>query len=357
VKTSRRKFMQSVAVMGASAALLPEFSAAAKPESSQDFQKEDAAGRRRIIIDTDTATDDAVAILLALHAPDIKVEAITITVGNVGFEQQTKNALYTLQMAGYGGKVPVYQGSARPILRELHGTATYVHGSDGMSDSFFPEAVQKAEKEHAVDAIIRLVEAYPNEITIMCIGALTNIALVLLRQPSIAKKIKGIYFMGGTYKFYGNVTPAATYNAWVDPEAAKIVFQSGVPIVTAGFDISVYSSVFTDDDYEQVNKLGTKLSAFFMSINKIRRVYCKEHQKMKGSNHPDALTMAIMIDPGIGQQMLPRFLDVETQGELTRGMILIDELGTTGKAPNATVCAQADEKKFKEMVFNTLKAI
>ncbi|CAF3711386.1 unnamed protein product [Rotaria sp. Silwood1] len=312
--------------------------------------------RRKIIIDTDTATDDTLAILLALFAPNIKIEAITITVGNVDFEQQTKNALYTLEIAGKGnGEIPVYQGCSRPLVRQTHGTATYVHGNDGMSDSFFPDPKQKPETEHAVDAIIRLVEKYPGEITLVAIGPLTNIALTLLRKPTVARQINSIYFMGGCYKFYGNVTPVATYNPWVDPEAARIVFQSGIPITTAGFDISCYSSIFTDADYEEVQKLGTKLADFFLKINRIRRIFCKERQKMNGSNHPDALTMAILIDPSIGQQMLSRYVDVETQGELTRGVLVIDELGVMKKAPNATICVQADEKLFKEMVFNTLK--
>ncbi|CAF3862908.1 unnamed protein product [Rotaria sordida] len=314
--------------------------------------------RQKIIIDTDTATDDALAILLALFAPNIKVEAITITVGNVDFEQQAKNALYTLEIAGKGnGEIPVYRGCSRPLMRQTHGTATYIHGNDGMSDSFFPDPKQKPEAEHAVDAIIRLVEKYPGEITLVAIGPLTNIALTLLRKPSIASQINSIYFMGGCYKFYGNVTPVATYNPWVDPEAARIVFQSGIPITTAGFDISCYSSIFTDADYEEVQKLGTKLADFFLKINRIRRVFCKERQKMNGSNHPDALTMAILIDPSIGQQMLSRYVEVEIQGELTRGVLVIDELGVMRKAPNATICAQADEKLFKEMVFNTLKII
>ncbi|CAF2617511.1 unnamed protein product [Rotaria sp. Silwood2] len=314
--------------------------------------------RQKIIIDTDTATDDALAILLALFAPNIKIEAITITVGNVDFEQQTKNALYTLEIAGKGnGEIPVYQGCSRPLMRQTHGTATYVHGSDGMSDSFFPDPKQKPENEHAVDAIIRLVEKYPGEITLVAIGPLTNIALTLLRKPAIASQIKSIYFMGGCYKFYGNVTPVATYNPWVDPEAARIVFQSGISITTAGFDISCYSSIFTDADYDEVQKLGTKLADFFLKINRIRRIFCKERQKMNGSNHPDALTIAILIDPNIGQQMVSRYVEVETQGELTRGVLVIDELGVMKKPPNATICVQADEKLFKEIVFNTLKKI
>jgi purine nucleosidase len=344
--------MQSIAV-GAASSIISSGSTLAA--SASDRESHAGQNRQRVIIDSDTATDDALAILLAMNAPNLKVEAITIAVGNVDYVQQTLNALYTLQISGHANQVPVYQGSARPLTRAIHKSATYVHGSDGMSDSFFPVPQQKPEKEYAIDAIIRLVEKYPGEITIVAIGALTNIALTLLREPGIAPKVKAIYVMGGAYKFYGNITPVATYNIWVDPEAARIVFQSGIPIITAGFDISVYSSVFTDDDYAEVEKLNTTLSKFFLSINRIRRVYCKEHQKMKGSNHPDALTMALVIDPSIGTQMLARFVDIETQGELTRGMMAIDELGVWGQKPNATICAVADEHKFKAMVFTTLR--
>jgi purine nucleosidase len=343
--TSRRRFIEALSV-GTASALLPATTFAS-------IGKADPV--KRIILDSDTATDDALAVLMAVTSPKLKVEAITITCGNVGFDQQTKNALYTIQLAGKNGQIPLYQGSARPLVRQVHGNATYVHGSDGMSDSFFPDPQQKPEKEHAVDAIIRLVEKYPNEITIVAIGPLTNVALALLREPSIAKKVKELYFMGGFYKFYGNINPGATYNAWVDPEAARVVFQSGIPITTVGFDVSVKSSVFTDDDYAKVEKLGTKYADFFMKINRIRRKYCKEHQKMNGSNHPDAITIAAVIDPSIISQSVSRFVDIETRGELTLGALAIDELGVWGKPPNATICVEADEAKFKKMVFDTLK--
>lgn len=342
----RRKFIQVIAA-GAGSTFLPAGASAFSRKAPVEPVK-------RIILDTDTATDDALAVLMAVCSPRLKVEALTITCGNVGFEQQTKNALYTLQLAGKKDKIPVFQGSARPIAREVHGNAKYVHGSDGMSDSFFPDPLQKPEKEHAVDAIIRLVSQYPNELTIVAIGPLTNVALALLRDPSIAKKIKEVYFMGGFYKFYGNINPSATYNAWVDPEAARVVFQSGIPITTVGFDVSVKSSVFTDADYAKVEKLGTKYSDFFMKINRIRRVYCKEHQKMNGSNHPDAITIAAVIDPSLISSKVSRFVDVETRGELTLGALAIDELGVWGKPPNATICVEADEAKFKQMVFDTL---
>lgn len=344
---SRRQFIETLSV----GAALPFVPAWVMPQPHRPA----AAAVKRIILDSDTATDDALALLMAVTAPQLQVEAITITCGNVGFEQQTKNALYTLEVAGKAGQIPVYQGSARPLVRQVHGNATYVHGSDGMSDAHFPEPAQKPEKEHAVDAIIRLVNRYPNELTIVAIGPLTNVALALLKDPSLATKLKEVYFMGGFYKFYGNINPSATYNAWVDPEAARVVFQSGVPITTVGFDVSVESSVFTDDDYAKVEKLGTRYADFFMKINRIRRQYCKEHQKMNGSNHPDAITIAAVIDPTIITEKVVRYVDVETRGELTLGALAIDELGVWGKQPNATICVEADEARFKKMVFDVLK--
>src|SRR5258708_8485057 len=180
MEPSRRQFVQSLAA-GTAAALLPLSSVLAAVEAPSP-----ALGRKRVIIDSDTAIDDALAILLAARAPNIKIEAVTITVGNVGFEQQTKNALYTLEIAGKSGEVPVYQGSSRPLFRQDHRTATYVHGTDGMSDSFFPEAKQKPDKEHAVDAIIRLFHKYPAEITIATIPPPTHTAPPLPHHPSTA---------------------------------------------------------------------------------------------------------------------------------------------------------------------------
>ncbi|GAB3988692.1 nucleoside hydrolase [Spirosoma daeguense] len=345
---TRRKFIQTVSV-GAVSACLPAVVV------GKNATLLNADSPKRIILDTDTATDDALAVLMAVTSPRLKVEALTITCGNVGFDQQTKNALYTLEVAGKSGQIPVYQGSARPLVRQVHGNATYVHGSDGMSDSFFPEPKQKPEQEHAVDAIIRLVEKYPNELTIVAIGPLTNVALAILKAPATMKKVKEIYFMGGFYKFYGNINPGATYNAWVDPEAARVVFQAGIPLTTVGFDVSVKSSVFTNDDYAKVEKLGTRYSDFFLKINRIRKKYCMEHQKMNGSNHPDAITIAAVIDPTIVTEKIKRFADIETRGELTLGAIAIDELGVWGKEPNVTICVEANEAMFKKMVFDTLK--
>ncbi|MGH9804014.1 MAG: nucleoside hydrolase [Candidatus Acidiferrales bacterium] len=309
---------------------------------------------KRIIIDTDTASDDAVAILLALRSSAVRVEALTIVGGNVDFDQQAENALYTVEVCGKSGEVPVYLGARRPLLRPVHKTVEYVHGRDGMGDSFFPKASQRPEKQHAVDTIIELADRYPGEITLAAIGPFTNVGLALLKDPSLREKLAGIYFMGGTYMFCGNITPAATYNPWVDPEATRIMVQSGAPLTMVGFDATYRYSIFTDADYDAVERLGTPLADFFFKINRTRRIFCKEKQRLPGSNHPDTLTLALLMDPAIGKRIVRRAVDAETSGELTRGMLVIDELGVWGKEPNMDILVEADEARFKSMVFTAL---
>jgi purine nucleosidase len=342
---TRRAALRS-AIVGATALMTP---IGAMTAASAEI------GRRRVIIDTDTATDDALALLLAVKAPNISIEAITIVVGNVEFDQEARNALYTLEVAGVGGRYPVYKGIARPLVRgDKHVTATWVHGSDGMSDANFPPPRHNAEDEDAISAIIRLVRRYPGEITIVAIGALTNVAMAMLRDPELPQLIGEVVFMGGFRHFHGNITPAATYNIWVDPEAAKVVFESGVKLTTVGFDVSVQAAVMTDADYGRIEAMNTPLGAFMMRVNKVRRAYCKTHQQMNGSNHPDAITMAYVIDPRIITDKIERACQIDTQSELSRGAMLIDELGVWKRPPNVTVCTRGDEAGFKKMVFAAL---
>lgn len=313
------------------------------------------APHRRVIIDTDTATDDALAILMALKAPNLKVEALTMVVGNVDFQQETRNALYTLQAGGYSGQYPVFQGMARPMIRQdKYVPATWVHGMDGMSDANFPVPKQKPESEHGVQTIIRLARQYPGEITIAAIGPLTNVAMAMLLEPELPKLLKEVVFMGGYRNFHGTVTPVGTYNIWVDPEAARVVFESGVKLTTVGFDVSVESSVMNDDDYARVEGMNTPLSDFFLKINKIRRVYCKEHQQMAGSNHPDTITMAYLVNPAISLGMVERYCEIDVSDGLGCGQMFVDELGMLKKPANVSICTKADEALFKRMMFDML---
>ena len=201
----------------------------------------------RLIIDTDTAGDDVFSILLALSDPDVRLEAITICNGNIAFEQQVENALIALEMAGRGGSVPVYPGCPLPMLRKPM-NASYVFGADGMSDANFPRARQRPEDRHAIDVIVDLIMANPGEITILAQAPLTNIAAAYVKEPRIAKAVRHLWIMGGTDHGIGNVTPAAEFNFYVDPEAAKIVFNAGFPITLSTWTLTLKSGVIARRD-------------------------------------------------------------------------------------------------------------
>lgn len=313
---------------------------------------------KRIIIDTDTAGDDTIALLTALH--NFKVEGVTITGGNVQFDQQVENALYTIQVAGKGGQVPVYKGYERPIFaigEEQHVTVEDVHGKDGMGDSFFEKAVQRPESGHAVDFIIEKVKEFPGEISLCAIAPLTNIAMAIKKEPFIVQDIAHLYIMGGTNNALGNITPAAEYNFWVDPEAAKIVLHSGIPITMVGWEMCTRYSVMDDDDHKEIAALGTKGSEFFINVNRVVKKFNKEVHRLNGTTHPDTLLVAIAADPSIMTKSSHYYVDVETVGNLTRGYSLVDINHRLGKKPNVRVCEAVDRTAFKDMLLTVLREI
>ena len=313
---------------------------------------------KRIIIDTDTAGDDTIALLTALH--NFKVEGVTITGGNVQFDQQVENALYTIQVAGKGGQVPVYKGYKRPIFaigEEQHVTVEDVHGKDGMGDSFFEKAIQRPESGHAVDFIIEKVREFPGEISLCAIAPLTNIAMAIKKEPFIVQDIAHLYIMGGTNNALGNITPAAEYNFWVDPEAAKIVLHSGIPITMVGWEMCTRYSVMDDDDHKEIAALGTKGSEFFINVNRVVKKFNKEVHRLNGTTHPDTLLVAIAADPSIMTKSSHYYVDVETVGNLTRGYSLVDINHRLGKKPNVRVCEAVDRTAFKDMLLTVLREI
>ena len=319
----------------------------------------------RLIIDTDTAGDDAFSILLALRQPGVTLEALTICNGNVPFDQQVENALITLEMARRGGSVPVYPGCRLPILRKPL-NATYVFGADGMSDANFPRATQRPEAEHAVDAIVDLVMANPGEITILAQAPLTNIALAYLKEPRIAQATAHLWIMGGTDNAIGNVTSAAEFNFYVDPEAAKIVLNAGFRVTLSTWTLTLNHGILAAEDVTQIEQLGTPLSRFFMQVNKATVEYSKGRHGSTGSTHPDSLTCACMLDESLVLDSAECLVDVETAGELTRAYcsvsspILPDSetadpaLGRT-RPFNARVIKSADTRRFGRMLVNALR--
>lgn len=308
----------------------------------------------RILLNTDTAGDDTIAIMMALRASNARLEAVTINCGNINFDQQVENALYTIQVGGMGGKVPVYPGARQPLFRDWQ-TVEDIHGRDGMGNSYFPRARQRPEGKHAVDAIIDLVNSDPGEITLVEIAPMTNLALAIRKDPTIVKKVRRLYIMGGTNQYLGNVTPAAEFNIWVDPEAARIVFHSGMPITMVGWEICMRHGLIGPKEYEAIEAMGTKEARFFMAVNRQVRKFMKAERGIDGTTCPDSITMSIALNPKVATDVRRKFVDVETRGEVSRGATFVDDLGVLKKKPNARVVYAASHELFRKMLFKMLR--
>jgi purine nucleosidase len=318
-------------------------------------------GMLQLLIDTDTAGDDTIALLLALKTNKARLEAITINCGNIAFDQQVENALYTVELAGKSGKVPVYPGARHPLLRDWY-TVEYVHGKDGMGESYFPKASQRPEKKHAVDEIVDLINDNPGKITMIEQAPMTNMALALRKDPTIARKIGHYYFMGGTNQFLGNVTPAAEFNIWVDPDAAKIVLHSGMPITMVGWEICMKYGLVGSEDYRTIKGFATKESEFFLKVNRVVRRFTRATYGRDATTTPDSITVAIALYNDIATKVLPKYVEVDNESELSRGATIVDHLNVYRKRPflrktkpNVDVVYEASERRFKDVLFKMLK--
>jgi purine nucleosidase len=319
---------------------------------------------RIFLIDTDTASDDAVALIMALRAPDVQVSAITVVAGNVDLEQATRNALYTVELCG--ASVPVYAGAAKPLVRAYQ-NATWFHGRDGLGDHNYPAPDQLAKDNHAVDAIIKTIEANP-ELVLVTLGPLTNIALAVSRNPAIVSKVGRCVVMGGAPCCEGNVTPAAEYNIWVDPEAAGIVMRSGLPVELIGWHLCRGGAVLSGDDIAHVQAFSTKLAHFAIECNSHARKAYKTQTCEDGICLPDPVAMCIALDPTVGTTWSEHYVEIETQSELTRGMTVVDRLNVAEDERNrdiwqpaistghkAKVCWTIDNQRWKKALYAALR--
>ncbi|MBA3431912.1 MAG: nucleoside hydrolase, partial [Actinobacteria bacterium] len=308
-----------------------------------------------LLIDTDTAGDDVTSLLFALQWPGVSLEAVTVVAGNVPLELGVANALYTVEVANRTD-VPVHAGAGAPLLRPLV-TAQYVHGADGMGDSNFPAARKQPEGPHAVDAILEMSLSFPGELEIIAQGPLTNLALAVMQDRSLPGRVKRLWIMGGANNSLGNITPAAEYNFFVDPEAAHAVIHAGFATTIVPWDVCLLDGVLLREELQPVFDMKTELSEFYLAVNRGAWDFMRAHPKgpgIDGIGHPDALTAAAAMDQTVILEKGAYFVDVEYASELTRGYSSIDLSRATDQPPNAEIVLRADKRRFTDMLFQVL---
>lgn len=317
---------------------------------------------RHFLIDTDTASDDAVALIMALRAPDVTIHAITVVGGNVPVDQGVRNALYTVELCG--SDTPVYRGAARPLLREPVGAQGY-HGDDGLGDRGYPPPRRSAAPGHAIDVLIETIRTHPG-IELVTLGPLTNVALAVARAPEIVGLVGRCVVMGGNAWSVGNVTPAAEFNMWHDPEAARIVLHSGLPIELVTWELCRHEAVITPDEIALIRGFDTPLAHFAIDCNTRAVQAAYDLSGQIGIDFADPVAMAVALEQDICTRRSRHAVDVETQSELTRGLTVVDQLdvahdaynrahwGPIADRCNVTICWAIDPARWKAALYRAL---
>lgn len=311
---------------------------------------------RLFVIDTDTASDDAVALVMALMHPDITVEAITIVAGNVPLPMAVNNALLTLERCVAAGapNAPVHVGLSGPLNRPLE-TAQFVHGQDGMGDIDLPGATTQPTGHDAVATLCALAVADGGPRTLVTLGPLTNVAAALGRDPLLLTRYDHTFIMGGAPDLFGNVNTHGEFNFWCDPEAAEIVCAAPGGKTLVGWNISRQFAVMTPADQDHLTTLGP-LGEFVHEINRVVNEYCL-NTGLPGYDLPDPIAMAIAIDPSIATRVTEQPITVTIDGEDDRGASVAGPVGpasdvaTESPRPAMTVLWEADESAFKAQLF------
>jgi len=280
-------------------------------------QEPSSRAPRRVIIDTDPGVDDAFALLLAMRSPELKIEGITPVAGNVPLDLTLPNALRMTEIAGRDD-IPVAAGAKSPLMRRLV-TATYAHGENGLGGTVFPEPKRKPVADPASVFIEQIVRKYPHEVTLITLGPLTNVATALNSDPELASLVPGVVMMGGSLSG-GNITPAAEFNIYVDPEAARIVFQSGIPITMVGLDVTRRTSL-TEEHYKTLSAVQNPVSQAAAKIARNAIDHTRSQGFLVGPNMHDSLAVAAFLDPSI-LKWKNYYVDIEVMGELTAGQTL-----------------------------------
>ena len=306
----------------------------------------------KILIDCDPGHDDMMAIMLACASAELQVLGVTTVAGNQTGEKTWRNARRILTLIGRTD-IPAARGADRPLLREPT-VAPESHGVSGLVGADLPEPGWRGLAEHAVDFLIRVIMGSREPVTLVPTGPLTNVALALLKEPVLARRLERIVLMGGAV-YDSNITPAAEFNIYVDPEAAKIVFECGAPIVMVGLDVTNKARL----SFADIDELGSWNGRVSRVVAPLLRFFARANHEIFGFDGAplhDALAVAHLLKP---QVIRTRRMNVaiETAGEHTRGRTVADVYGVTRRPPNAEVALEVNQPLFKEMLFRAIRTL
>jgi purine nucleosidase len=306
---------------------------------------------KRIIIDTDPGVDDALAILLALASPEIQLEALTITQGNVTVEKAMRNALAILELLN-ANHIPVAKGCSLPIVGPLL-ASDHVHGESGIGNAQLPEPKAQPVSQHAIDYLIERFLAEPGEISLFTIGPLTNVALAIRKVPRFANAVKELVIMGGAIREGGNFTAQAEFNVYADPHAAHVVFHSGIPITLIPLDVTNKCMLYTND-IQHLLKINSPISQFIGDATAVYLEFTKEKTGINGCALHDPLTLATIIAPEL-LTLEEHYVDVDISSGISMGNTFADFYHTTDKSANMKVAVDIQAREFIELFLKRIE--
>lgn len=308
---------------------------------------------KHIIIDTDPGIDDALAFLLALASPELVVDGIVTIHGNASTAQVTTNALSILELAKRSN-VPVYRGCELPLVQPSM-LSPETHGNSGLGYAQLPAPQSQVRAQHGSDFIIEHIMSHPEEITLVCIGPLTNVALAIRKEPRIVQAVKEVFIMGGAIKHQGNTTPLAEYNTYVDPHAAHIVFHSGMPMILTPLDVT-YQCIFTTDDLSRLQKIDSPITKFIADSTRFYMEFHDEYQKIDGCVINDPMTLALTYMPEICDYE-NLYVDVDISSGVGLGNTFADFYNYDKKSPNMKVALGVRPRMFMELFLERMEKL
>ena len=307
----------------------------------------------KVIFDTDPGIDDALALLFLAASPEVDLRAITVTHGNTSQEKCLHNALQLVELAEIAD-VPVFRGASEPLIKELS-VAEETHGDGGLGYAVLAPSKVEPQALLAHDAIINEIEKYPDEITLLCVGPMTNVALALLKKPSIAGKVKRIISMGGAIHYPGNATPQSEYNVHCDPEAFDIVIRAGIDFTLVPLDVT-YKCIFTTEHLARIDKARNEIKKFLSDSTRFYIEFHASYQAIQGCAINDPLAAALLIDPTL-VTFRDYYVTIDLQSTESKAKTIADHYRALKKSANAKVAMEVDVERFMNLFIARMNAL